>query len=216
MTDARPTIVFAGDSITDSGRCADGTDVGRGYVAILARELGAFRLINAGRSGDRAVDLGARFRTDVLSHSPRIVSILIGVNDTGRRYDSDDPTSPRAFRESYEGMLSSARARGCALVIMTPFLLPMNRDQERWKAEDLDAKIAVTHELAGEFGAVLIDLQNRLGSLAHESGVAAIAPDGVHPSEAGHLAIAATWAEATQDLLSDATLGRGVSGTRRR
>ena len=56
-----PTVVFAGDSITNTGKDRASGSLGTGYVAKLAKGPLTFaRVVNAGVSGDRMADLEAR------------------------------------------------------------------------------------------------------------------------------------------------------------
>jgi lysophospholipase L1-like esterase len=104
--------VFIGDSVTDSHR-----DVlppfGDGYVSLIAasnRLPG--RIINVGTNGHRLVDLEARWKRDVVDFSPTRVSIAIGINETCRRYDNNDPTSTTDFKKSYIRVIDSLMATG--------------------------------------------------------------------------------------------------------
>lgn len=189
--DPRRTVVFAGDSVTDCGRRADPDGLGDGYVRNLYDDLGERRprIVNVGISGNRAVDLAARWSADVLTHDPALVSILIGINDTWRRYDEDDPTTPEDFEASYRSLLDPL---SCPVVLMEPFLLPVKDGQEEWR-EDLDPKLDVVRKLAVEYGAILVPLDVELTKHAASVGPAALAGDGVHPSAAGHRALADLW-----------------------
>lgn len=191
LLDPRRTVVFAGDSVTDCGRRTDPDGLGDGYVRKVYDDLGAGRptIVNAGISGNRAVDLAARWATDVLAHDPSLVSILIGINDTWRRYDEDDPTTPEDFEASYRALLDPL---SCPVVLMEPFLLPVKDGQEAWR-EDLDPKLDVVRKLAVEYGAILVPTDVELTKQAISVGAAALAGDGVHPSAAGHRALAELW-----------------------
>ena len=67
------TILFQGDSITDVGRVReDESSLGQGYPRMLAERLGyeypgQFRYLNRGISGNRVVDLYARWKVDALN-----------------------------------------------------------------------------------------------------------------------------------------------------
>ena len=51
-------ILFIGDSVTDCGRRDDAPDfLGDGYVRMIADRLPDHHIINAGISGNRAIDL---------------------------------------------------------------------------------------------------------------------------------------------------------------
>jgi lysophospholipase L1-like esterase len=193
--------VFAGDSVTDCGRRTDPDGLGDGYVRNvyddLSGRLGERRpaIVNAGISGNRAVDLAARWATDVLAHDPALVSILIGINDTWRRYDENDPTTPEAFEASYRELLDSL---SCPVVLMEPFLLPVKDGQEAWR-EDLDPKLDVVRKLAVEYGAILVPTQVELTRQSATAGAATLADDGVHPTAAGHRVLADLWRQYVLD-----------------
>ncbi|MEV6269694.1 SGNH/GDSL hydrolase family protein [Kribbella sp. NPDC051936] len=191
LLDPRRTVVFAGDSVTDCGRRTDPSGLGDGYVRELSDDLGERRpaIVNAGISGNRAADLAARWSADVLAHDPSLVSILIGINDTWRRYDEDDPTTPEDFEASYRSLLDPL---SCPVVLMEPFLLPVKDGQEEWR-EDLDPKLEVVRKLAVEYGAILVPTDVELTKQAASAGAATLAGDGVHPTAAGHRALADLW-----------------------
>jgi lysophospholipase L1-like esterase len=193
ILDPRRTIVFAGDSVTDCGRRSDPAGLGDGYVKNLYDALGPDRprIVNVGISGNRAKDLEARWQTDVLAHEPDLVSVLIGINDTWRRYDKDDPTSTESFERSYRALLDGIQAPA-QLVLVEPFLLAVKEEQHEWR-EDLDPKIEVVRRLAAEYGALLVPADVELNRQAATVGAVTLADDGVHPSQAGHQALADLW-----------------------
>jgi lysophospholipase L1-like esterase len=203
-------IVFIGDSITDAGRRDDpDRHLGHGYVRLVSEALAARGdtrpIVNTGVSGNRAADLRARWERDALAHDPELLSVYVGVNDTWRRYDSGDPTTAEAFEQSYHSLLRDAQDRlAPRMILIEPFVLPVTAGQDRWGAEDLDAKRAVVAKLADEFGAAFIPLQSLLLDAAAQHGAgragnAALAEDGVHPTPLGSELIAGAWlaAEAT-------------------
>jgi lysophospholipase L1-like esterase len=189
--DPRRTVVFAGDSVTDCGRRTDPDRLGDGYVRMLYDDLGPRRprIVNVGISGNRAVDLAARWSEDVLAAEPSLVSILIGINDTWRRYDKNDPTTAESFEASYRAMLDSLT---CPVVLIEPFVLPVKAGQDGW-GEDLDPKLDVVRKLAVEYGAILVPASVELNRQAATVGAATLADDGVHPTAAGHRALADLW-----------------------
>ena len=97
-------IMFQGDSITDVGRSRDveadkrpNTQLGGGYPGLVAARLlrdhpaDRLQFHNRGISGNRVVDLYARWKRDTLNYKPDIISILIGVNDTWHEAVKDNP-----------------------------------------------------------------------------------------------------------------------------
>jgi lysophospholipase L1-like esterase len=92
-------LVLIGDSITDCDRArpvaeAVSEALGNGYVSLINGLLNAtcpeqgIRIVNMGVSGNTVRDLEARWQTDVLDLKPDWLSILIGINDVWRRFDS--------------------------------------------------------------------------------------------------------------------------------
>ena len=185
--------VFIGDSVTDCDRLAE-PPYGDGYVFNIA-DSGRLsgEIINVGTSGHRLIDLENRWNTDVLAHHPTLVSVAIGINDTWRRYDDNDPTSVEAFEESYRRVLTATQAQGNPkLVLCEPFLLAVRDEMNTWR-EDLDPKIAVVHKMAAEFNAKLVPFDQRFNDLAREMSMNELAEDGIHPSKLGHQIMADLW-----------------------
>lgn len=185
-------ILFYGDSVTDCNRDYNNPEsIGEGYVKYtveslkLAYEDADIEYINRGISGNRTIDLLNRLDNDLIVHSPDIVTILIGVNDTWRRYDNNDPTSAEQFRENYETILKRIKSETNAkIIMMEPFLIyGMGRDNYR---EDFNEKIDVERQLAKLYADYYLPLDGILAAAAVEyDDVSVISADGVHPAEEG-------------------------------
>ena len=185
--------VFIGDSVTDCGRLIE-PPYGDGYVFNIAKS-GRLKgeIINVGTSGHRLIDLENRWEVDVLAHKPTLVSVAIGINDTWRRYDDNDPTSVEDFEERYRRVLKATKAHGNPeLVLCEPFLLSVREEMNTWR-EDLDPKIAVVHRMAAEFGAKVVRFDQRFNDVAQEMSMLELADDGIHPSKLGHQIMADLW-----------------------
>jgi acyl-CoA thioesterase I len=198
--DVGSTVIFFGDSITDAGRRTDPDGLGDGYVRLLAGKLVGTNVINAGISGDRAVDLQARLDDDVLAHRPDVVSIMIGINDTWRRFDYGDPTSTEAYEESYRDVLDRITVARARAILLEPFVLPVTAEQATAWREDLQPRIDVVRRLGADYDALVVPLDVELNKLATELGSAALAGDGVHPTDRGHAEIARIWLKSTREL----------------
>jgi lysophospholipase L1-like esterase len=195
-------VLFYGDSITDAGRNSGANGgLGTGYAALCAAQLLArypewnLKFTNKGISGNRVYDLEARLQEDVLDLQPNLVSILIGINDTWRRYDSGTLSPIDEFQESYRRILSAITGSGTRLVICEPFLLPIPEDRKNWR-EDLDPRITACRDLAREFGALYLPLDGLFAAASTRASLDYWLPDGVHPSLAGHALIADEWIKA--------------------
>jgi acyl-CoA thioesterase-1 len=151
------------------------------------------RFINRGIGGDRAIDLCSRWQEDCLDLHPTWVSILVGINDTWRRYDSNDPTSTEAYESAYRTILEQTSVNlNARLILCEPFVLPVTDEQTTWR-EDLDPKIAIVRRLAREFKALYLPLDGIFAQAATRREPAFWASDGVHPTNEGHALIAQSW-----------------------
>ena len=208
MIEPQDHILFFGDSITDAGRNRDSEagepgGWGGGYVHQIAAYLGAqdpgdeLIFTNKGISGNRIYDLEKRLKTDVLDEEPDVVSILIGINDVWRRYDSDTVSEAKDFAAAYKRICKKITDDGARLVLLEPFLLPVPEDRRAWR-EDLDPKIEIVRDMAREFEAILVPLDGIFAAASAKREPAFWAGDGVHPSPAGHALIARAWIDAME------------------
>jgi len=198
-------VLFQGDSITDAGRLQSGDGMGYGYASLTAAWFSALypekhvRFINRGISGNRVVDLARRWQKDCLDLKPDWVSILIGINDTWRRYDSNDPTSVENYETGYRGILRQTAALGAKLIICEPFVLPVPADRVGWRI-DLDPKIDAARRLAWEFGAIYVPFDGIFAQSSTQVDPAFWAQDGVHPTLSGHALMAQAWLRAVKAI----------------
>lgn len=196
-------VLFQGDSLTDWGRDrADPTSLGHGWAAIAAALAGARRphlgleFLNRGVGGDTAAMVRDRWERDALALQPTVISLLVGINDTWRRYDAGTTTSTDEYEEHYRALLDQARERlAPRFVLVEPFLLPVTPEQPAWR-EDLDPRIDVVRRLAAEYGAVLLRADDVFAEAAQAAGAAHWTTDGVHLSVAGNGLLAEAWLDA--------------------
>jgi acyl-CoA thioesterase I len=203
LIESNATVLFQGDSITDAGRSRENdADLGHGYPAMVAAWFSALypernvHFLNRGISGNRAQDLCTRWQVDCLDLTPTWVSILIGINDTWRRYDSNDPTSAEVYENNFRAILAQTRDKLDAnIIILEPFVLPTPPDRAAWRV-DLDPKIAVARRLAREFDARFVPLDGPFAAAATQREMNFWLADGVHPAPPGHALIAQAWLRA--------------------
>ena len=194
--------LFQGDSVTDCGRNrADPRSLGEGYVkkiAALLREnhpdMNAV-VMNRGVSGNRVRDLASRWDEDCLEINPKLLTILIGINDCWRRFDSNDPTTAEDYEKAYREIINRAYSAvpGLEIILMEPFLLPIPDDRLLWR-EDLDPKIHAARRVTVDLKCRLVPLDGLFAQAAAEKGCAFLADDGAHPTDEGHKLIARAWA----------------------
>lgn len=206
------TIVFQGDSITDAGRDYDlklpaNKGMGIGYPFLVMAQLRAsepekdWQIFNRGISGNRIVDLYARWKRDALNLKPDILSILIGVNDTWHEYPGRNGVEVPRYAQFYRMLLEWTKqvCPETKLVLLEPFVLPFGAVQPHWLPE-MDARRAVVKKLAEEFQAIFIPTQTILNDALKNAPQEYWLRDGVHPTTAGHMLLAQAWIEATGSI----------------
>jgi lysophospholipase L1-like esterase len=195
-----PRILFQGDSITDGNR-GRGTDLnhvhGHGYVYLLAARNGAdapsqnTTFLNRGVSGNTVLELSKRWTKDTLELKPDVLSVLIGVND------SRIGVTPEVFEQTYDELLTSARAANpkLRLVLCEPFLGASGPAIEKspGRRERLALLVPVVRRLAAKHGATLVDFQKVFDDALRRAPSAYWIWDGVHPTTAGHQLMADEW-----------------------
>ena len=200
------TLLFQGDSITDTGRNREiaqpnvGSALGTGYANLIAAQLLAERstddlkIYNRGISGNRVVDLYARWRVDAINLQPDLISILIGVNDTWHGFMYNNGVETERYATVYRLLLEYTRQQlpSVQLVLCEPFVLPCGVVTEGWVAE-MDQRREIVRQLAGEFGAIFVPFQSILNDALRQAPPDYWAADGVHPTPAGHRLLADGW-----------------------
>lgn len=203
LFDQNDKILFIGDSISDYERTRPvGEGLfnawGRSYVADVGSLLGCMypemhlRIVNMGISGNQCRDLEARWQTDVFDQNPDWVSVLIGINDVWRQFDSpeikEQHVSPEDFRTCYERLIKSTLPRVKGMILMTPYFMEPNRDDPMRRR--MDEYGSITKELAEKYHLTLVDLQAGWDKLFQHMHPMNIAWDRVHPNQIGCMYIA--------------------------
>jgi len=206
-------ILFQGDSITDCGRGREIVDpnlqLGSGYANIAASQLLAkypekgLEFLNRGISGNRVVDLYARWKIDALNLKPDLISILIGVNDTWHEYGSQNGVEPDRYGEIYRMLLEWTKRElpNVKLVLMEPFCLVVGDTVKEHWLEEMAERAKIVKSLADEFGAVFVPLQDKLNTATAKAPASYWLRDGVHPAPAGCSLIADAWMNAVLTLI---------------
>ena len=206
-------VLFQGDSITDAGRSRETTlppnaGLGVGYPLFIAgralnvladRDLSFY---NRGISGNRVVDLYARWKVDALNLSPDVISILIGVNDTWHEFGSNNGVEVDRYEKIYRMLLAWTRERlpQVKIVLCEPFVLPIGAVGEAWLPE-IAARQQVVKGLVEEFKTVFVPLQQMFDEALERAPAAHWLADGVHPTPAGHVLIADAWLATAGELI---------------
>lgn len=199
------TILFQGDSITDAGHSLDVDNpsaYGMGYPNLLASYLTYSdpenTVYNCGISGNRVVDLYARWKKDCINLKPDVLTILIGVNDVWHDfYERPNGVEPEKFETVYRMLLEETLQKlpGIRIILMGAYLLHGTSTDENWDVFSADVKVRrdITKKLASEFDLEYIDLQSAFERELEKNPAHCFSVDGVHPSPAGHELIKREW-----------------------
>lgn len=192
-------LLFQGDSITDTGRtgAADpSVSLGEGYPAKIAAKLAerGIKVINRGISGNRTWDLIDRWDKDCIDIKPDYFSLLIGVNDTWRRYDSGMVTTAEEYEANMRQLLDRVvKETDAKIILLNIFLLDVTPDKAQMRP-DLIEKQEVISRLIKEYDVTFVDIQALFDKMVAEgTSMEELSADGVHPTDFGHEVIAAEW-----------------------
>ena len=202
---ANDVILFQGDSITDGGRQRTGSDynhiMGQDYAYIVAAQLGAeypdrnLTFLNRGISGERVIDLAARWQTDTLDLNPNVLSILVGINDT--LANGDRAETVEQFEATYDSLLAKTIAALplTKVILGEPFILPVGKYKETYAAQLAEVKNrqAVVAKLAWKYHLPLIPYQAIFDEACKKAPADHWSWDGIHPTYAGHGLMAQEW-----------------------
>ncbi len=204
-----PVILFQGDSITDVGRNRGTTGannagaLGGGYPLIAASHMmrahpdSALQIFNRGVSGDKVPQLQTRWDADTIALKPDILSILVGVNDLWHKLNGNSNGTVAEYESQYNDLLDGTKRAlpNVRLIILEPFVLVTGAVNEKWFPE-FDQRRDAAARVAKRAGAAFIPLQSMFTQLAKSAPASYWLTDGVHPTIAGHAAIADRWREA--------------------
>ena len=214
-------ILFQGDSITDFGRDRKAkeanTGLGSGYVSLIAARLLAdhpeMKIYNRGVSGNRILDMYARWEEDAMLLDFDVLSIFNGINDVGFGLRLHSGASAAKFEKMYSLLLEETLERkpGVSLVLCEPFVMKMPKVWEAYGAdiyENYDvwnAAVAergdIVRRLADTYHAVFVPLRSVMEDAVSRAPAAHWSQDCIHPTAAGNELVARAWLDAAGHLL---------------
>ena len=200
------TILFQGDSITDSGRKKnlskpnDSAAMGRGYAWLAAAQLlldmpdARLKIFNRGISGNKVYQLAERWQADCLDLKPNVLSILIGVNDFWHKHKHNYEGTVEKYETDYKALVRRTKdARPeVKLVVCEPFTLKVGSVDDSWFPA-FDGYRAAAKRVADEAGAAFVPFQTMFDAAVKIAPPGLWAADGVHPSCDGSAIMAHWW-----------------------
>lgn len=206
------TILFQGDSITDSGRKKDDnlfnnpTSLGSGYALQASAEMlfthadKELKIYNKGISGNKVYQLAERWDKDCLDIKPDILSILIGVNDFWHKHNGKYDGTVTVYKKDFIALLERTltAAPNVKLVIGEPFAVKgVKAVDDTWYPE-FDTYRVAAKEIASQFNAVFIPYQKVFDEAQKIAPGIYWTADGVHPTLAGTKLMAHAWLKAVK------------------
>jgi lysophospholipase L1-like esterase len=201
------TILFQGDSITDSGRNKEDNGfntskvLGSGYPMLSAARLLEkyaslnLKIFNKGISGNKVYQLAERWDKDCLEIKPDILSILIGVNDIWHKLNGNYNGTVEIYRKDFIALLERTKKAlpDVKLIIGEPFAVPgVKAVDDKWYPEFYDYQKAA-REIAVQFGATFVPYQAIYDEAQKRAPGVYWTGDGVHPTLAGAQLMAQAW-----------------------
>lgn len=202
------SVVFQGDSLTDTDRRGAKYPFGWGYVRMAIDLITArypdrrIAYYNRGISGNTTDELVKRWHDDCIALKPDWVSLLIGINDLHRFFNPnrENYVSPEAYRRNYETILERTRRKTQArLVLMDPYYISTETDpgsQRGTVLGMLPAYVAVVREMTKRYGAIHVPLHDVFQEQLKYRPADDFCGEPVHPNPAGHMVIAEAWLKA--------------------
>ncbi|MBR5387873.1 MAG: SGNH/GDSL hydrolase family protein [Clostridia bacterium] len=220
------TILFQGDSITDSTRSrADLNDLGNGYARMTSESLAEtysgkidMTFINRAQSGWKLIQNWngtSNYEREFYQYDADIATILIGYNDImAHKWSASNPyVSDEEFEEAYDRLLSGLKEHNTYAICIAPYYIYDYADAA-YSEKEFTNKRAIVRSLASkyEFGYIdmkpyMTDAQNagaELGELFY---------DGTHPIHAANKIISSLVVDAIRsyidsDYAGDDNLGK--------
>ena len=205
------TILFIGDSITDSYRNRENDRYrGSGWATMTAGKIaldypGKYDIINRGIGGNRTVDLLARIKSDCINLKPDIMTVMIGVNDVWHEVDYKNGVSVEYAEVLYDLFIRQVRQAlpNTKIFILEPFAFKGCATEKYWDVyqHEMPLRSQISRRIAEKYSLPFIELRDKLQALVDETSVAYVCYDGVHPTCAGHELISREVYDALKSIL---------------
>lgn len=192
-------ILFIGDSITDvkfNSKNRFKFKLKDIYATQLKKKLKAYSKnieVNIkGIASNRTYHVYDRLTNDCINLNPDVIIMLIGVNDAWENYVPEDyPPLLRPMEPHIREIFRRIRTELPQTQIL--FLMPFMIDSVEEKLpfhKTLDEFRALLKNIAMEYGAFILDLQEIFYEAQQIYSPSSLAIDGIHPTQLGHKVMA--------------------------
>ena len=192
--DKKKKVIFFGDSITQAGVEP------KGYISvlkdILAKQgINGYELAGAGIGGNKVYDLYLRLEDDVISQSPDVVVIWVGVNDVWHKKSFGTGTDADKFEKFYRAIIKKIEAAHAKVVLVTPATIGEKNDYSNELDGDLNKYSSIIRSIAADKQLPLIDLRKIFTDYEKANNPAnadrgILTSDGVHLNDKGNQFVA--------------------------
>ncbi len=192
-------IVFIGDSITDvrfNSKFRFKFKVKNIYATKLKKKFRKYskgiHVDIKGIASNRTYHVYDRLTKDCINLKPDVVFMLIGVNDAWENYGPENyppllrPVEPHT-REIFRRL--TAELPGVQILYIMPFLIDSVEEKFPFH-KMLDEYRELLRNIALEYGATVIDMQEVFNEAQKTTPPVSLAIDGIHPTDLGHRVMA--------------------------
>lgn len=196
---AKKSIIFFGDSLTEQARGMNG------FISLINRQIEQYDLvkkyqtIGAGISGNRVYDLYFRLGKDVISKSPHLTVILIGINDIWAKQKTGTGLDIERYEKFYTAIIVQLLAANSKIILCTLPVIGEKYDGENLQDNDLNEYSLVVKKLATTYQLTVCDLRQTFTQHIQQFNYENVAQgflttDGVHLNDEGNKLVAnAMW-----------------------
>jgi len=195
MPQKKKKVIFFGDSITQQGAERGGFITRIDSMCKLENKSAGFEFIGAGISGNKVYDLYLRLEEDVLSKSPDIVVIYIGVNDVWHKVSSGTGTDADKFERFYNAIIKKLKEKNISIILCTPAVIGEKTDFTNQQDGDMNRYANIVRTIAQKNNLPLVDLRQKFqdynkqyNAENKESGI--LTRDRVHLNAKGNQVVA--------------------------
>ena len=203
--DKTKKVIFFGDSITQAGVQPNG------YITVMKDMLrhegdsADYDLIGAGIGGNKVYDLYLRLEDDVLSKSPDIVVIYVGVNDVWHKSSSGTGTDADKFEKFYRAIIKKVQSANAKVILVTPATIGEKKAYMNQQDGDLNKYSGTIKSIGSDMNLPVVDLRTVFENYEQQHNTndvdrGVLTVDGVHLNDAGNKLVAETIMKAIKNL----------------
>ncbi len=175
-----------------------------GYTKKIAEILGdSHEYINEGVSGDTSQMVLDRYQNGIKDIKPDIMTLMIGINDVWRRFDSGIYTSVETFRNNVREIILKTKSDfpNCKIILIEPYLLP--EISKKYFRPVLIEFIDAVRDIAVELADGFVPIDGIFAKERMNADWRKFSQDGVHPIEKGEEIIAEYVSEEIKKFIID-------------